>query len=331
MFRKRLLVVFVGLVLILCGCNMAAVESNEQTEKGIRLYEQKAYPKALQVLQMASERDPNNDLPLYYMALIDMEYFHDYGKAIQELQQATGILADSALYWHKLGEAYYGLAEQQMLNRQKEDAGASFTACIRSEHEATKIDKYYAEAQLQEARCHVGLEDFDRAVEAYEASIRSDPTLKSSDNVTVHYKELAELYADFGFQGRAVSVLTNGLAINMNDGQLEVVLGDVLADMERYDEALAHYEAAYRFLDESGESKLYTLSAMFGAAKVNYDLARQMRARGEFRKAFDYYSEARTWFTRYADRAVTEAEKIRRAGALLKIKEINEIMKEENI
>lgn len=329
--KSRFLFIVIGLVWVLSGCNMAAVESNEQTEKGVKLYEQKAYPKAMQVLQMASERDPNNDLPLYYMALIDMEYFHDFGKAVEELKQATGILADSALYWHKLGEAYYGLAEQQVFDRLKEEAGASYTACIRSEREAIKIDRYYAEAQLQQARCHVGLEEFSEAAEAYEASIRSNPLLKSQDQVTVHYKELAELYADFGFQGKAVTVLTNGLANNMDDGQLESVLGDVLADMGRYDEALAHYDAAYRLLDEQAESKLYTLSALFGAGQVNYELARQKRANGEFRKAFDYYSEARTWYQRYADRAVTESEKIRRAGALQKIKEINEIMKEENI
>ncbi len=331
MGRMRDIFVWIVLMTVLSGCNMAAVESNDLTEKGVRLYEQKTYPKAMQMLQMASERDPSNDLPLYYMALIDMDYFHDYGKAVQELKQATGILADSALYWLKLGEAYYGLAGQQVFDRQKEDADTSYTDCLRAVREAVKIDKYYAEAYLQQARCHIGLGEFDRAAEAYEESIRSNPLLKSADQVTVHYKELAELYSDFGFQNKAVSVLTNGLANNMDDGQLETVLGDVLADMGRYNEALAHYDAAYRLLDESAESKLYTLSALFGAARVNYELARQMRANGEYRKAFDYFAEARTWFTRYSDRAVTDAEKIRRASALKKIKEINEIMKEENI
>ena len=312
---------------LMTACNYAAVESQNLVEKAIKQYETKNYKLATATFQNAIDRNPNNDTAYYYMALIDMNY-KDFKPAAQKLNQAIGIEPESALYWYTLGMANAGQAEQLT---DVNEADAMYYECVRAMNHAVQIDPHYAEASLQKARCHVGSRKYDDAAAAYEASIRSNPKLKSEQNTTVNFTELGQLYARFGFYNKAMSVLSNGFLINMDDAQLEAALADVLFEMQRYQEALTHYESALKHLDKQGDTKLHAVAAMWGAGLCSLEMAREAMKSNQQRKAFDHYNNAKKSLTDYVDNAHMDSEKIRKADAAAKIKDIEDILKDESI
>lgn len=328
--KKLLTLVLALAAMCLSACNYAAVDSANITEKGIKQYEEQKLNAAMATFQTASERDPNNAKPLYYMALIDIAY-HDYQAAIPRLNQATGIRPDAPIYWHTLGRAYALLAEQQTTDGLYDEAVVSYSNCVRAEIKATKVDPFYAEAQLQQARCHVGAEEFQDAVDAYEASIRSNPKFKTPEGVTANYVELGQLYLKFGFIAEAFLVLNNGLLNNIGDAQLEAAEADALFEMKRYDEALGHYKSAIKILEKSGESRLHSLNAMYGAGETCFEMAKIAKSKGHDRTAYDTYNEAKKYYESYVESALSESEKLRRSGALSKIKDIEEILNSVSI
>ncbi len=315
--------------LVMSGCNYAAVDSANVAERGIKLYESGNLNKAMSVLQSAVDRDPNNDIALYWMARIDMDY-HDYQAAIPRLNEATGIYPGQPLYWFTLAQAHAQQAEQQFLDNQKDASVVSYGECVKAAEKASKLDPFYAEAQLQAARCHVGAEEYNDAVDSYAQAIESNPTMKSPQGVTEHYVELGKLYTRFGFYREAESVLDDGLLHNAGDGQMESAMGDVLFDMKNYTGALAHYEMAYKFLDNSG-SMLRALDAMYGAGAASFELALVQKEKAQIREYSEKLEVAKKWFERYAEHATVDSEKLRRATALAKISEIDNILDELNI
>ena len=313
-----------GLVALCClGCNYAALESDKMLQKGLKLYEENKIDLALVSFKNAVDRDPTNDVALYYMALIDMHY-GDYQPAIQTLENALGA-APSALYWYTLGLAQKGNAEKYFEAGQYDEADLSYTKCVRSMDQAIGMDKWYTEAHLEMARCRIGTKDYKRAAQAYQNAIVSNPNYKSEEGVTIHYKELGELYARFGLYKPAKQVLFNGLKNNLADGQLETAYADICAGMEEYSEALAHYEGAYQSLTRGGASKIPALSAMYGAGDVNFELARK-DARKNPDKAREYYVQSRKWLEMYSDAALSDDERLRRSDALAKMKTIDRIL-----
>lgn len=312
------------------GCNSAEMESNRHLKEGIQSYEKKIHDKATQSFQNALNRYSNNHQAYYYMALIDMDY-HDYTAAIRRLNDAIGYESGWPHYYYQLALAHYGEAQQQQLTSETGHDFANYMECVRVLDKATNIDPYYAEAHLQKARCYIGLNDYLAAVSAYEKSIQSNPFLRNEDGMTIHYKELGELYMSFGFYKEATKVLTNGILNNPDDGQLETAFAYIYMAMKDYQSALAHFEGAYKLLEKTTDSKLHTLSAMFGVGIANYELAKVDHAEGKLRESFDHYAAAQKWLTQYANLAVIQEEELRRAGALAKLMEIQEILKEENI
>lgn len=320
---------------ILCAflasaCNYASVESASLVEKGIKQYEAKSLNKAMATFQTAIDRDSSNDKAHYYMALIDMN-FRDYTAAIQKLDLAVGCAPDIPVYPYTLGLAYSEKAEELVANGSLDEAEAAYNSCVKSMKKAIALDPFYAEAQLQQARCHIGVKEYSEAVDAYEASIRSDPMLKTSKGTALHYKELGMLYARFGFFSLAVTVLSNGILNNVTDGSLEITVANVMFEMERYEEAFAHYNAANANLENKGESRIVALPALLGAAMSQYAIAKQMSKSDKQRNALDHFIEAKKWFDLYVQAAVNDEENIRRADAVARIKEIDEILSGEEI
>lgn len=328
--KRTLHFVLIPIILLMSGCNYAAVDSANIADKGIKLYESGNLNKAMSVLQSAVDRDPNNDTAIYWMAMIDMDY-HDYKAAIPRLNEAAGIYPEQPLYWYTLAKAHALQAEQQFLANEKDASAVSYGECVKAAEKASKLDPFYAEAQLQAARCHVGAGEYRDAVEAYAQSIQSNPVMKSPQGVTEHYIELGRLYTRFGFHQEAESVLGNGLLHNAGDGQMESAMGDVLFDMKNYMGALAHYETAYKFLESSGESMLRALDAMYGAGCACFELALIEKEKDQIREYVEQLEVAKKWFERYAENANVDTENLRRAGALAKISDIEEILKEMNI
>lgn len=324
------LILFITATCTCLGCNSAEMESNSHLNDGIRSYEKKIHDKATQSFQNAINRYPNNHKAYYYMALLDMDY-RDYTNAKKNLQLAIGYAPKEPIYHFKLAIANTGEAQNYQLMGDSNMAYASYQQCINALDKVISIDKYYAEAHLQMARCYIGIGNYLSAVTAFEKSIEADPFLENEEGATVHYKELGELYTSFGFYKEAINVLTNGILNNTDDGQLETTLAYVYLGMKEHLNALAHFEGAYKLLNKTAESKLHTLSAMFGIAIANYEMGKINYQEGNLREAFDRYANAKKWFGDYIHLAVTQEEELRKAGAVAKIQEIEEIMKEENI
>ena len=321
------------------GCNLASVESGHILEKGIQQYNSHQYDQALATFQDAVTRDPNNDQAVYYMGLIDL-YYHDYDQARQKFEQAIG-LNNMPVYWFHLGMSQQGLAKSQFDAGQFEASEATYLKCVYSMSQAVETDKWYDEAWLEMAHCHLGAREYADAAEAFKNSIESNPVYKNADGVTANYKELGELYAKFGFYNEATKVLTNGLMNNPGDGQMETSLADVLFADNSLDEAAAHYKGAQKTLTLIDPSKQKALNALFGAGCVYYEMARQtiikyedfnslLQNENDTATVMDNLNESRKWFGLYSDAAISDTEKIRRSDALHKMKSIDRYIEYKN-
>ncbi|GEM_PF-3763831 len=317
----------VAAIFSLNACNYASLESDSLTDEGIKYYETKNLSKAMATLQTAVDRDSNNDRAHYQMALIDMDY-RDYKAAVPRLNQAIGV-RDMPLYWYTLGLAHKGDGDTLVANGDANGALASYTSCVYAMQQAVKRDTYYAEALLVQGQCHIALEEYKEAVVALEASIRANPMLMIKDGTVSNYDELARLYMKFGFLEEAVVVYVGASFNNPGEPYLEIGLADVLLRLERNEEALAHFKLAYQQLEKKGDSKILELPAMIGVARSNEAIAKNMADKKDFIKAREKYIDAKDWYQRFADSALIDSEKIRRAEALAHIKDIDEILRFE--
>ena len=68
---------------------------------------------------------------------------------------------------------------------------------------------------------------------------------------------------------------------------------------------------------------------MIGVARSNEAIAKNMADKKDFIKAREKYIDAKDWYQRFADSALIDSEKIRRAEALAHIKDIDEILRFE--
>ena len=325
--HKKLAVAIIGTLFCSCACNYASLESESLTDEGIKYYETKNLSKAMATFQTAVDRDLNNDRAHYQMALIDMDY-RDYKAAVPRLNQAIGV-RDMPLYWYTLGLAHKGDGDTLVANGNAEEALASYTSCVYAMQQAVKRDTYYAEALLVQGQCHIALGEYDDAIEALETSIRANPNLIMKDGTVSNYDELGRLYLKFGFFEEAVVVYAGASLNNPGEPYLEIGLAEVLLRLERNEEALTHFKLAYQQLEKKGDSKILELPAMLGAARSTEALAKEQADKKEFIKAREKYIDAKDWYQRFADSALIDSEKLRRAEALAHIKDIDEILRFE--
>ncbi len=318
-----------GLALSLAGCDYAKVESNTLTAQGMKYYNQGNAIQAMNAFRTAITKDPNNDQPLYRLAQLEITQ-HNYDEAKSHLESCISLRPDVAEYYYMLGTAQY---EEAMSLPDTEDAQISkerlLTKCIASFKQTVDLDPAYAEAHLRLGRCYLANDQFEEAVLAFEASIKENPHLISSEKngAAVAFKELGMLYANYGFYDKAIAVFSSGIQHNLGDFQLEIEFANVLQDMERYEEAVMHYETAYSFITSKDIDIQQALPAMFGAGMTHYQFAMQAAKQTKTRESNDEYEKAQKWFKRFVANAATDDVRAQKQAANAYITEIDKILK----
>lgn len=317
-------------LLVLSSCQFGEMESQKLVNRAADLFEESKYDSSSKLLQQALDTDPNNAEALYWMSRIDMKYRDPKG-AQTKLNQALGIEPENREFMRMLMLSHKSEAEERILNGEFEPAQGAYMACARVGEQIVSLDAYDALTHLERARCFLGAKEYDSAVEAYEASIRANPFLKSSDGTTEHYKELGEMYRRFGFFDKAIRVLNNGILNNLDDGVLETSVADVLMETGAYEEALAHYDRASKVMLESDSTRLRAMSAIYGAGMASYALARLDEKALRMREARDRYASARDWLTAYVEGALEPKDRLRRSSVVHLLKIIEAKLGEETI
>ena len=319
---------------ILCasaaGCQVGKTASRQQTEKAVKSFKENKFDSATAALRQALDKDPNNAEAYYWLARIDMKY-KDFKNAQLNLQTAIGIDPNNVGYSAELIEVHKAQGEYFESEGLFDEAIGAFAACARVADEHIGRDPFDARSQLNRARCLRQSREYAASVEAYEASIRANPFLRNELGQTEHYKELAELYKNFGFYAEAVRVLNNGILNNVGDGVLEIALADVLREKGDYHDALAHYERAEQFMIDKEVTMLNAASAMYGAGMAAYELARIEENSQHLRDSGDLFIKSKKWLSKYIENAHAFDERFRKAQALQLIKIIDGKLAKDSI
>ena len=231
MNRRTLLAASVLLCVIpLLGggdCSRARVESLNVMNEGVIYAQQKRYVEAVEKLERASAIDGTNDQAFYNLALVHMD-MRRFDRAKEDLQRAITINGEIAGYHEKLGTV---LMELEDWNGAKEAL-----------ERAIQIDESLFKAYYKLAQCHERLDDAQNALRRYTEAIQKGPRFLEA------YSALGRLYADLGYLDQSVQVLRSGLQVapegTEERANLHHLLGTVLQQQRKFDEAIAEFRAA---------------------------------------------------------------------------------------
>ena len=218
---KRLQALACGAFLLvwLCGgqCSRERVESLNEMNEGVVLAAQKNYVDSIQKLQHAASIDPTNDQAYWNLAMVHME-MQNFQAAQDDLRRAIQIAPTVSGYQEKLGTV-------QMELEQWDQARESFEHAI--ELDPNLFKAYYKLGQILERQ-----DDAQHALQRYTESIEHGPRFIEA------YRSLGRLYADLGYLGEAVQVLTSGLSVVIegteDEADLHHLLGTVYQQQRNY-------------------------------------------------------------------------------------------------
>ena len=219
-----IVVIWVG---VAGSCSRARVESMNKMNEGVIAAQQKRLLDATKLLESAGAIDPTNDQVFWNMAIVHME-MRKFERARDDLQKAIAVNPDSAGYQEKLGTV---LRELQDWNAAKQ----AFTKAI--ELEPGLFKAYYKLAQVDEQ-----LDDQQSALQHYTEAVKRGPRFLEA------YSSLGRLYADLGYLEQSTQVLREALKVALpgteEEAQAHHLLGTVLQEQQRYDEAVSEFKAA---------------------------------------------------------------------------------------
>jgi tetratricopeptide (TPR) repeat protein len=161
------------------------------------------------------------------MAIVHME-MRKYDRARDDLQKGIAISPSSASYQEKLGTVLMELKDWAQAKPALEKA-------ITLEPDLFKA--YYKLAQVDEQ-----LDDQQNALKHYSEAIEKGPRFLEA------YSALGRLYADLGYLEQSAQVLNEALKVALKgteeEAQVHHLLGTVLQQQKKYDQAIAEFKAA---------------------------------------------------------------------------------------
>jgi tetratricopeptide (TPR) repeat protein len=229
MKRSQLLVVALLTSLVGMGgnCSRARVESMNKLNEGVVAAQQKRFVDAVKLLEQAGVIDPQNDQVYWNMAIVHME-MRKYDRAREDLQKGIAINPNVGGLHEKLGTVLMELRDWQAAKPALEKA-------IQLEPDLFKA--YYKLAQVDEQ-----LDDQQNALKHYSQAIEKGPRFLEA------YSALGRLYADLGYLEQSVQVLNEALKVALKgteeEAQVHHLLGTVLQQQKKYDQAIAEFKAA---------------------------------------------------------------------------------------
>lgn len=321
--------VAIVLALFVCSaCSLSEIDSTNLTAKGMQFYEQGMMGKAQDSFKMAIEKNPNNDQAQYRMGIM-MIHSHDYSEAERYFERSVELKPEQAQYYYMLGSAQLSQGEKLVQESEQSQQRAVLDAAKASFLKTIELDPYYAEAHLKLARIYLLNMDLQKAAAAFEQSIRSNPHLLTDDAApsAVAYKELGMLYADYGFSNEAARVLLNGVQNNPTDAQLESELANMYLELEKYSDALLHFQQAFNLFQNKNADRLdLVLPTVYGIGISNYWKGKEAQEASRTAEAIDLYKEAKTWLDKFALNAGGPEMMGQRAAAQGYVAEIRETL-----
>jgi TonB family protein len=129
-----------------------SVTSNDDFEKGLRLYEAAKYYEAAQAFKRVTERDPKNAEAFYQLA---NSYFRmlRYKEAVKAYQRVIQLKPDHYLAYNNLGTTYHALGQ--------------FRDAVKAYEEAIRLKADYQEAIFGLGVAYLELKDKDAALEQH--------------------------------------------------------------------------------------------------------------------------------------------------------------------
>ena len=237
-------------------CSRERVESLNEMNEGVVLAAQKNYVDSIQKLQHAASIDPTNDQAYWNLAMVHME-MQNFQAAQDDLRRAIQIAPTVAGYQEKLGTV-------QMELEQWDQARESFEHAI--ELDPNLFKAYYKLGQILERQ-----DDAQHALQRYTESIEHGPRFIEA------YRSLGRLYADLGYLGEAVQVLTSGLSVVIegteDEADLHHLLGTVYQQQRNYDQAVAEFHHALD-IEPGMQEAMFSLGWTY-ALQDNRDEARR--------------------------------------------------------
>lgn len=237
-------------------CSRERVESLNEMNEGVVLAAQKNYLDAVEKLQHAAAIDPTNDQAYWNLAIVHME-MQRFDAARDDLQRAIQINPQVAGYHEKLGTVLMEL-------EQWDQARESFEHAIEIDPDLFKA--YYKLGQILERQ-----DDAQGALQRYTEAIQHGPRFIEA------YRALGRLYADLGYLGEAVQVLTSGLQVVIenteDEADLHHLLGTVYQQQRNYDQAVTEFHSALD-IEPGMQEAMFSLGWTY-ALQNNRDEARR--------------------------------------------------------
>jgi len=144
----------------LAKINLELDKALDYSEKGLELFSEKKYDKAIEAFVESIKLDPNNAFVWNYKGLVLFRK-KKYDEAIEAFDESIKLDPDNALVWN-----YKGLA----LFRKKK-----YDEAIESFDESIRLDTNYAWVRNNKGLVLYNQQKYDDAIEAFDESIRLDP------------------------------------------------------------------------------------------------------------------------------------------------------------
>ncbi|MGD0947057.1 MAG: tetratricopeptide repeat protein [Candidatus Binatia bacterium] len=309
------------MVVLLCGCNAARVQSNEArvearpadaspgvqdlVVEGLRQDQAGSAEGAIENYKaaLAAEHDPAKKANLLLVVAIDYLRLGRWEEAAQAAEQATAIRLDYAEAYWSLGEAYANLgrfqeaadAFQQAINIKPDDAAAyyglgelysfqgRFEDAIGPFERAIQLDPSVPQTHYFLALAYGKVGRLQDAIPAYESAIRIKP-----DYIDAQF-QLGLAYLAIGRAQPAVEPLRQTVRLKPDSAEAQATLGFAFTQVGSWQEAVDACQRAIKIKPDYAEAyvNLSTAYTKLGRFNESFEAsAEALRLKPELASAF---------------------------------------------
>ncbi len=237
---KPLALLLIVLALAAPGCDRDRVESMQALAAGMKWYHDGVHFKARSKFKEAVDIDPTNDQAHFYLGMVLFHQLKETGPAEAHLRRAVELDPKQPEYLYQLASVL--LASKGSAN---DEAEALLRQAI-----ALKPDHAHAHYRLGTIMQAKGKDR--EAITFYMKAIELDPRFVQP------YLDLARLYDDYDYTGKAIEVLENAVYNCPDEPEAHNELGRLLELQGRPAKAMEHFRKAIE-LNPDMEGALFNL------------------------------------------------------------------------
>ncbi len=254
---KKLLILFITLLLVSCSTSNIEVYSNHYEELILAasdLIDQGSYHDAVAILEEAIKESPETSIAYNSIGFCYSE-LEDYDQAILLLNKAVELNSDYSFAYSNLGNAYIGISDE-------EKATQAYDNAVKADQ--TNSYAYYGLAIINRDN-----NNYDKAIENYDLAI------KYSKDVDYYISKL-DCMITYGEYINALTFSNESIELFNDNYELFELKGMVLEQLDKEDNIVSYYEELeMKFPDE------YNISLNLGVYFFKL---------GEYQKALDAFN-----------------------------------------